>query len=205
MNISIGVKWQLWRGLAFLPWLFQAFFNPGLYPGEQIISFQIGTWFVVWKKSALLWTGTMDRTPFDHFILWLENAGSIVFYFESRPVFHIALAYFAVRNWKMTWQTVNVIRIYQQYRAFKPVAAISWTVITVIHMGTMYIVTYSLAGLFISVTDNWLSYPVDSRLQVGIFALRAASGPVVLFSLIKLETTIQAYIRYSSQLFTVAF
>ena len=48
-----------------------------------------------------------------------------------------------------------------------------------------------LSGRFCCrLSSGKLFNPVDSRLQVGIFALRAPPGPAVLFSLVKLETAI---------------
>jgi len=75
----------------------------------------------------------MYSAAFDHPVVRMKDAGTVIFHLEGITVFHEAFANLPIRYGKMPGQTVYVLGINEKDRTFKPVTAITWTVITVIH------------------------------------------------------------------------
>jgi len=119
--------------MFYYPVNLQAFFNPGLDCGQQILSFEVWTGIIIRESSALRRSDLMDSAPFYHSVTCLKDAGSVIFYLEGISVLHKAFPDFSVSDGKMPGQSVDINGINQQDRTFQSVTAITGTVITVIH------------------------------------------------------------------------
>jgi hypothetical protein len=117
----------------FQPVIFQACFKTGLDCSQQILSFKVWAGIIIGKHSALHRAGHVDRAPFYHPVSCLKDAGTIIFYFKSKTVFHKTFTGLSISDGKMAGKTVYVIAINQQNGTVKPVTAITWTIITVTH------------------------------------------------------------------------
>jgi hypothetical protein len=124
----------------FPPVVLQAHLNTGLDFCKEVLAFQIGTGVIIGESSALLWAGLMNSTALDHPVARMKDAGAVIFHLEGMTVFHEAFADLPIRNGKMPGQTVYVVSINKKDRTFKPVTAITWTVITVFHV---FLLSYS--------------------------------------------------------------
>ena len=129
MAISSGIFW--WG--FFQPVALQAFFNTGLDCRQQVLSVKVRTVIIIRKSSALHRPDCVNWTPFNHSVICLKNAGTVIFYLESMAVFHETFANLSVWDGKVPGKTVYIICINQQDWSFKPVTAVAGTVITVIH------------------------------------------------------------------------
>ena len=103
---------------------FHDFFHPGIKPVEQIFTFKVRTWGIVWELATLSRPSCMDCTSATHSVVTEKNAAAVGAGFEGVIFDDIVFSHLTVSDIEMAGETINVNCIDEKGRPFQTVAAV---------------------------------------------------------------------------------
>src|SRR5665647_828035 len=119
-------------------WLFAAvdrkretLLDPGLDDVHETRVLQVRTRFIVGKLAALLGSGLMNCTALAHTVIGKQDTGAVLPGFEGVFIFQEPFSDLAVTDLKVPGYPVDIFIPDEQGCSWKPVAAVSRTVIAV--------------------------------------------------------------------------